>query len=315
MKKNLLPIIMIAISGIVFSSCGKKHNATAVKYIIGFSQCNSAEPWREAMNKQIEAEVAKHPEIKLLMSDAQQSNARQVSDVENFIVRGVNLLMISPNEAQPLTAVVGKAYDAGIPVIVIDRKILSDKYTCFIGAHNVQIGKEAGEYAAKLLHGKGRVVEIWGLKGSTPAIERHEGFMEGIKDYPGIKIIYSQDGAWLREKGRSIMENALQRFDNINLVFGQNDPMAMGAYLAAKNVGRAKDMYFIGIDGLSGPGGGIQAVADGELNGTFIYPTGGKVAVQTALKILEGQKVPKDIPLPSVQITPQNAKEYLSPEK
>lgn len=108
------------------------------------------------------------------------------------------------------------------------------------------------------------------------------------------------------------MENALQRFDNINLVFGQNDPMAMGAYLAAKNVGRAKDMYFIGIDGLPGPGGGIEAVADGELNGTFIYPTGGKIAVQTALKILKGQKVPKDIPLPSVQITPQNAKEYLS---
>ncbi len=312
MKNRLLPVVMIAVLGIFLSSCGKKQNTTAVKYVIGFSQCNSAEPWREAMNKQIEAEAAKHPEIKLLVSDAQQSNARQVADVENFIVRGVNLLMISPNEAQPLTAIVGKAYDAGIPVIVIDRKILSDKYTCFIGAHNEQIGKEAGEYAAKLLHGKGRVVEIWGLKGSTPAIERHDGFMEGIKDYPGIKIIYSQDGAWLREKGRSIMENALQRFDRIDLVFGQNDPMAMGAYLSAKNVGRAKDMYFIGIDGLPGPGGGIQAVADGELSATFIYPTGGKVAVQTALKILEGQKVPKDIPLPSAEITPQNAKEYLS---
>lgn len=315
MKRSSLQVIAIAVLAILFSSCGKKNNAAAPKYIIGFSQCNSAEPWREAMNKQIESEAAKHPEIKLLVSDAQQSNARQVSDVENFIVRGVNLLMISPNEAKPLTGVVEKAYDAGIPVIVIDRKILSDKYTCFIGANNELIGKEAGEYAAKLLHGKGRVVEIWGLKGSTPAIERHDGFMEGIKNYPGIKIIYSQDGAWLREKGRSIMENALQRFDKIDLVFGQNDPMAIGAYLAAKDVGRAKDMYFIGIDGLPGPGGGIQAVIDGKLNATFIYPTGGKIAVQTALKILKGEKVPKDITLSSVSINPQDAKEYLSGEK
>lgn len=312
MKKSPLQIIAISVLALLISSCGKKNSATAPMYIIGFSQCNSSEPWREAMNKQIEAEVAKHPEIKLLVSDAQQSNARQVADVENFIVRGVNLLMISPNEAKPLTGIVEKAYDSGIPVIVIDRKILSDKYTCFIGADNELIGKEAGEYAAKLLHGKGSVVEIWGLKGSTPAIERHDGFMEGIKDYPGIKIIYSQDGAWLREKGRSIMENALQRFDKIDLVFAQNDPMAMGAYLAAKDVGREKDIHFIGIDGLPGPGGGIQAVADGQLNATFIYPTGGKIAVQTALKILKGEKVPKDLTLSSVAITPQNAKDYLA---
>ena len=315
MRKLPLQIIAISILGILFSSCGRKNSATAPKYIIGFSQCNSSEPWREAMNKQIEAEVAKHPEIKLLVSDAQQSNARQVADVENFIVRGVNLLMISPNEAKPLTGIVEKAYDSGIPVIVIDRKVLTDKYTCFIGADNELIGKEAGEYAAKLLHGKGSVVEIWGLKGSTPAIERHDGFMEGIKDFPGIKIIYSQDGAWLREKGRSIMENALQRFDKIDLVFGQNDPMAMGAYLAAKDVGREKDIHFIGIDGLPGPGGGIQAVADGQLNATFIYPTGGKIAVQTALRILKGEKVPKDVTLSSVAITPQNAKDYLAGEK
>ncbi len=136
--------------------------------------------------------------------------------------------------------------------------------------------------------------------------------MEGIKDFPGIKIIYSQDGAWLRENGRSIMENALQRFDKIDLVFGQNDPMAMGAYLAAKNVGRAKNIYFIGIDGLPGPEGGIQAVKSGQLNATFIYPTGGKAAVLTALKILNGEKVPKDVTLSTIAITPQNANEYVS---
>lgn len=312
--KTITGILAFMMLAVIFSSCAHKKNKT-VKYVIGFSQCNSAEPWREAMNKQIEAEVAKHPDVKLLISDAQQSDAKQVADVENFIVRGVDLLMISPNEAKPLTGIVEKAYDKGIPVIVIDRKIESDKYTCFIGANNELIGREAGKYAAKLLHGKGNIVEIWGLKGSTPAIERHKGFIEGIKDYPKIKIIYSQDGAWLREKGRTIMENALQRFENINLVYGQNDPMAIGAYLATKDAGRLKGMYFIGIDGLPGPEGGIQAVANGELNGTFIYPTGGKQAVQTALKILKGEKVPKNITLSSISITPQNAKQYLAKYK
>ncbi len=314
MKKYLINLIVITFSTVLFFSCNKKTDETVTKYEIGFSQCNSAEPWRAAMNKEIEAEVAKHPEIKLLTSDAQQSNAKQVADVENFIVRGVDLLMISPNEAQPLTQIVEKAFDRGIPVIVIDRKILSDKYTCFIGADNELIGREAGKYAAELLKGKGKIVEITGLKGSTPAIERHDGFMEGIKDYPDIKIIYSQDGAWLREKGISIMENALQRFENIDLVYGHNDPMAIGAYLAAQYVGRAKDLHFIGIDGLNGPEGGIQAVADGKLSATFVYPTGGKTAVETALKILNGEKVRKNITLSTDTITPVKAKKLIAEE-
>lgn len=159
MNKIFLPIIVISLLAVLFTSCGTKQSGKNPKYIIGFSQCNSAEPWREAMNKQIMAEAAKHPERKLIISDAQQSNAKQVADVENFIVRGVDLLMISPNEAKPLTGIVEKAYDKGIPVIVIDRKILSDKYTCFIGANNELIGKEAGKYAAKLLKEKERLLK------------------------------------------------------------------------------------------------------------------------------------------------------------
>ena len=297
---------------LLLSSCsGEKKGATKPAFTIGFSQCNSSEPWREAMNKQIQAEAALHPEITLLISDAQQANEKQIADVENFMVRDVDLLMISPNEAKPLTAVVEKAYDKGIPVIVIDRKILSDKYTCFIGADNKLIGREAGKLSARLLHGKGSVVEIWGLKGSTPAIERHDGFMEGIKDFPDIQIIYAQDGAWLRDRGKSIMENALQRFEKIDLVYGHNDPMAMGAYLAAKYSGRAKKIFFIGIDGLPGAEGGIQAVANGELNATFVYPTGGAIAVQTAVKILNKQTVDKNITLETMQVDSSNAKALL----
>ena len=301
--------IFVTLSAFLLGSCQKKSNVK--KYVIGFSQCNSAEPWREAMNKKMKEEAAKHPEIELIISDAQQDNSRQVADVENFLVKEVDLLIISPNEAQPLTAIVEKVYNSGIPVIVLDRKILSEAYTAFIGADNVLIGEAAGRYAAKLLNGSGRVVEIWGLKGSTPAIERHNGFVKGIADYPEIKIIYQQDGAWLRRKGREIMENALQRFEKIDLVYGHNDPMAMGAYLAAKNAGRSQEMYFIGIDGLPGPEGGAQAVLNGELSATFLYPTGGAEAIQTALKILQGEKVPQNITLQTATIDSSNAKKYI----
>jgi ribose transport system substrate-binding protein len=309
MKLMKLFFLFVSIIFLLSSSC--QQQSEMKKYVIGFSQCNSAEPWREAMNQELQKEAAKHPEIELIISDAQQDNSRQVADVENYIVNEVDLLIISPNEAQPLTAVVEKAFDKGIPVIVLDRKILSDKYTVFIGADNVLIGEAAGKYAAALLNGKGKVLEIWGLKGSTPAQERHNGFMKGIADFPQIQIIYEQDGAWLRRRGLEIMENALQRLEKIDLVYGHNDPMAMGAYIAAKNANRDKEMYFLGIDGLPGPEGGAQAVLNGELNATFLYPSGGKEAILIALKILNGEDVEKNMTLQTATIDSSNAKEFI----
>ena len=308
-KKNMFINHLLGILFLlIFIGCEREDSKT--KYTIGFSQCNSAEPWREAMNKEIMAEATRYHEIKIIISDGQQDNSKQVADVENFIVQEVDLLIISPNEAQPLTQVVEKAYDKGIPVIVLDRKVLTEKFTVFIGADNIKIGKAAGEYAANILNGKGKVLEIWGLKGSTPAMERNKGFIQGIVIHPGIEIIYEQDGAWLRRKGREIMENALQRFDKIDLVYAHNDPMASGAYIAAKNVNRFKNTYFIGIDGLPGAEGGVQAVLNGELNATFLYPTGGKEAIKIAKDILSGKKAPKTITLETVTIDRSNASKY-----
>jgi ribose transport system substrate-binding protein len=255
------------------------------------------------MNREMKNEAAKHSKIKLIISDGMQDNSKQYADVENFLMQEVDLLIISPNEAKPLTSIVEKTYNSGIPVIVLDRKIMSDAYTTYIGADNVLIGEMAGKYAAKVLEAKGKIVEIWGLKGSTPAIERHKGFVKVLNNYPNIKIIYEQDGAWLRRRGREIMENALQRFENIDLVYGHNDPMAIGAYLAAKNVNREEDIYFIGIDGLPGPEGGIKAVEDKKLDATFLYPTGGKEAIEIALKILSGENVRKNITLDTKTVT------------
>lgn len=306
--KWFLSFILVVVA-IHLTGCGD--NNAERKYVIGFSQCNSAEPWREAMNKELEKAAAEHKNIELIISDAQQNNSKQVADVENFIVKEVDILIISPNEAKPLTAVVEKAFDQGIPVIVMDRKILSDKFTTYIGADNTLIGKAAGNYAAKLLDGKGNIVEIWGLKGSTPAIERHNGFVQAIEQYPDIKIIYEQDGAWLRRKGKEIMENALQRFDNIDLVYGHNDPMALGAYLAAEESQRADDIFFLGIDGLPGPEGGVQAVLNNQLDATFVYRTGGDKAIEVAMDILNGKQVEHIITLESITVDSTNAKENL----
>lgn len=305
--KTMLGILMLLI--LLLMACGEKQQARV--WHVGFSQCNSAEPWREAMNKAMQAEAAKHPDIKLTISDAAQDNAKQVADVENFIVQEVDLLIISPNEARPLTAVVKKAYEKGIPVIVLDRAIIGESFTCFIGADNQVIGKAAGEHAAQILGGSGKIVEIWGLKGSTPAQERHDGFVAGIKDFPGIEVIYAQDGAWLRRRGNEIMENALQTLEEIDLVYAHNDPMAVGAYLAAKEAGRADNIKFIGIDGLPGPEGGCQAVLDGQLSATFLYPNCGKEAIEYAVKVLNGETVPRRITLPTAKITIENARDYL----
>jgi ribose transport system substrate-binding protein len=283
------------------------------KYIIGFSQANKAEPWRTWMDDTLMKEAAKHPELEVIYADAQQDNSKQVADVENFIRQRIDLLIISPNEAKPLTAIVKKVYESGTPVIILDRSIEGDTYTTFIGADNREIGRSAGDYAAELLGGKGNVVEIKGLPGSTPAIDRSEGFREAIAKHPEIKIIADPVADWLREKGRMQAEATLRANENINLIYAHNDPMAAGAYLAAEAMNRAEGLKIIGIDGLPGPDGGAKDVADGKLDATFMYPNGAKEAIETAIKIRNGEEVPKNIKLETTRITPENAAQFIEP--
>jgi ribose transport system substrate-binding protein len=280
------------------------------RIVIAFSQCNGAEPWRVLFDRQLKAEAAKYSKIKLIYADAQNNSSKQIADMENFILQGVHCILISPKESAPLTAPVETAFKKGIPVIVLDRGVNTENYSCFIGGDNLEIGRAAGEYAVRILEGKGKVVEIWGLKGSTPAQERHQGFHDIIKNHPGIQVIVEQEGRWLRPNGRSLMENILKAQPEIDLVYAHNDPMALGAYLAAKDVKREKDIKFIGIDGNPGPEGGCQAVIDGKLEATFLYPTPGAEGIKQALKILKKVNVPKKILLPTVTITRENAAQY-----
>jgi len=283
------------------------------RFVIGFSQCNKAEPWRTWMDSSLMTEAAKHPEIEVRYADAQQDNSKQVADVENFLRQRVDLLIISPNEARPLTAIVKRVYDSGIPVIVLDRGIDGDSYTTFIGADNREIGRAAGEYAAELLGRRGRIVELKGLPGSPPAIDRSEGFREAVAKFPEIQIVADPVADWLRDKGREQAEGALRAHEQVDLVYGHNDPMAMGAYLAATAMNRNQGLRILGIDGLPGPEGGAKAVLDGKLQATFLYPNCGKEAIETAVKILRKEQTPKRIRLQTARITKENAAQFVNP--
>jgi len=273
------------------------------QFTIGMSQCNLGEPWRVQMNADLEAAAAKHPNIKMVFKDAQNDTLKQRSHVEEFVSAGIDLLIISPKEAQPLTEPIAKAFQAGIPVIVLDRAVLGDQFTTFIGADNKLIGKAAGEWLKKKLGGKGKLVELKGLMTSIPAQDRHNGFVEGLAGSK-IETIFDVDMKWLEPNARKEMESALTRFDKIDAVYAHNDPGGHGAYLAAKAAGREKDLVIIGIDAL--PQEGIAYVKQGILSATFQYPNGAPEAIDTALKILKGEKPPKNIVLGSRAFTPEN---------
>jgi ribose transport system substrate-binding protein len=248
------------------------------------------------MNADLKAAADQHPELKLVFKDAQNDTLKQRAHVEEFVSARVDLIIISPKEAQPLTEPVARAMDAGIPVIVLDRALLGEKFTCFIGADNQKIGRAAGEWIKEKLDGQGKLVELTGLMTSVPGQDRKKGFREGIAG-SGIEVIFEADMKWLEPDARKEMESALARFSKIDCVYAHNDPGAHGAYLAAKAAGRQKEMLFVGIDAL--PHEGVAYVNQGILNATFQYPTGGAEAIATARKLFHGETVPKKIVLGS----------------
>jgi ribose transport system substrate-binding protein len=275
---------------------GGAASAPQEQLVIGMSQCNLGEPWRVQQNADIKAAAAKLPELKVIFKDAQNDTLRQIYGIEEFVRQKVDLIIVSPKETQPLTTPVARAMAAGIPVIVLDRRILGTNYTCFIGGDNKQIGYAAGKWIVQALHGKGNVVELMGLMTTTPGQQRHLGFREAIAG-TDVKVIFKADMQWLQSVARMEMESALDRLPHIDLVFAANDDGAHGAYLAAQAEGRAKDMLFVGIDGL--PQEGAAWVRQGILNATFQYPTGGAEAIAEASIILHGETVPKEIVLGS----------------
>jgi ribose transport system substrate-binding protein len=299
----------------IYMPAGWTPAMAAAKRKVGFSQCTTLEPWRVQFNKDIQAEAKNHPDVELIITDGQDKTEKQVADCENLVVQQVHVLLISPKESAGLTGVVEKAIDAKIPVIVLDRNVDTKRITQFIGGDNVAIGRAAGEHAVKLLGGPGKaagnVVEIWGGMGTQPAHDRHDGFHALTNKEPGIKnLLNNQSGDWKQAKAYNIMTTTLRHNEKIDLVYGHNDPMAYGAYLAAKDAGRDKDIKFIiGIDGL--PDEGVTWVNKGQLTATFLYATPGAEGLRQAIKLLHGEKLEPVITLPTMLISKENAPEIL----
>ncbi|HUL77023.1 MAG TPA: substrate-binding domain-containing protein [Vicinamibacteria bacterium] len=291
------------ILSLVMLGLGFGARAADKKYVIGMSQCNLGEPWRVQMNTDVKTAAEKHPNLEVIFKDAQNDSLKQRAQIEEFVAAKVDLIIVSPKEAAPLTPPVAEAFKKGIPVIVLDRRVLGSDYTSFIGADNKKIGKNAGAWIAKRLGNKGNVVELKGLMTSTPGQDRNSGFREGIKG-SDLKIVFEADMKWLEPNARKEMESALATNPKIDLVYGHNDPGAHGAYLAAKAAGREKEMLFVGIDAL--PQEGQAYVRQGILSASFEYPTGGREAIDEALAIFAGKPVPKEVTLDSRVFTKDN---------
>ena len=255
-KPHLLLLIAI---GLLVSSCLQScSDAQKAKgYRIGFSQCTGSDNWRKTMLQAMQRELLFHPGSEIIYKDAQDNSELQVQQINELLKENIDILLVSPNEAQPLTPIVEEVFTKGIPVVVIDRKTASSLYTSFIGGDNYEIGKLAATYVVKTLNGKGNVVEVIGLPGSTPAIERQKGFAEGLRNYPGIHIISEMYGNWQKDKASMQVEKNIAKLSQADLVFAHNDLMALGAYEIYKKHQLKNPVKFLGVDGLPGAGAGI----------------------------------------------------------
>ncbi len=304
--KHYLKTLLIPMLLLLLSSC----NEPQPQYVIGVSQC-SADIWREKQNAELRMGAYIHENVELRFASAYDSDERQVQQIDSLISTGIDLLIVAPNQVQTISPAIDRAYDKGIPVIVFERKTNSKKYTAFIGADNYEMGRTIGEYIAHQLKGKGRLLEIKGLKGSSPAIERHNGFTEAISRYPELQLVDTLQGDWTEKSAYDAIQQYQGDLSNIDFVFGQNDRMAMGARKAIQKKqqpnANGKKPRYCGIDGLPGEDGGIQLVRDSLLDASYIYPTHGDQLILLALNILKDKPYQKENLLKSALVTHDNA--------
>lgn len=277
------------------------------RYVIGVSQC-SDDIWREKQNSELQMDAYFHDNVELRFAAAFDNDERQIQQIDSLVATGIDLLIVAPNQVATITPAIDRAYDKGIPVIIFERKTNSQKYTAFISADNYEMGRVMGEYIATSLKGKGNVLEIMGLKGSSPAIERHNGFVDALKAYPDIRLVETLQGDWTEQSAFEAVRQYEGDLSSVDYVFGQNDRMAMGARKALlASQSSPLTTKFCGIDGLPGKDGGISLVKDSLLEASYIYPTHGDQLLDVALEILEGKPYKKERKLMSALVTQENA--------
>ena len=300
---HFIIIVLIGFVGCLLTVGCVKHPK---KYVIGVSQC-SEDIWRDKLNDELKMGEYLNDSIIVKLASSNDDNVLQNKQVNQFVDEGVDLLIISPNQMSAISKAVERAYDKGIPVILYDRMSNTDKYTAFIGCDNYKIGNSMGKYIAQQLQGKGRVVEIRGLEGSSPALERHRGFMDALKSYPDIQVVASAGGDWKEESGIRAMKKILKKTQDFDFVFAHNDRLAWGAYVAAKQMGVNRNYKYTGVDGMATEGGGLELVRDGVFDASYLYPTKGDEVIALAMRILNHQPYKKDNYLSTSIITKANA--------
>lgn len=305
LSKSSKFILMVLIIFTCFS-CIDDQKKEKDRFKIGFSQCIKGDQWRLTMDHSMKLEASLHPNIDLKIYNADKNLDKQIQQIQQMIDEDMDVIIVSPLESNTLIPIIEKAYKKNIPVILVDRKIKSNNYTCYLGADNLEVGRLAGKYLASNTKGIANVVEIHGEVNTSPGIERTQGFNQIIKKFSNIKIVAHICST---NKGipSKIFEQVLDRHPEIDNVFAFNDGIANQAWEIAKRKGRENKIKFIGVDGLAGPRGGIQLVKDKVLTASILYPTGGSEAIKIALKILRKETVPTNNKLTTIVIDSLNA--------
>lgn len=301
------PFLLVWLTLIVL--CGCTSSGKQKRHVIGLSQCMLDDAWREAMINDMRIEASNYDDVEIIIKDAQNNNETQIQQIRDLIRQKVDVLIISPYQSEPITAVAEEAYRAGIPTIITDRKVNTDQYTSFVGANNYEIGLAAGNYAAHYLPPNAIILEIWGLTQTSPAQERHKGFVDALREREDL-YFRKIEGQWLVDTARMELRK-LEHPEQIDFVYAHNDMMAIAAreYFMAWDSVKGRDLRIIGVDAVAGAG--LEAVEDGRINASFLYPTGGEQVIRTAMRIIQGEPVDKFIPLRTAPVDHQSARTLL----
>lgn len=297
-KKHIILYVILLL--LVFVSCSDRRT------VIGVSQC-SDDIWRQKVNREIKIGQYQYKNVDVVFASADNNGQRQARQIDSLVKAKVDLLVVAPSDVKTVAPAIERAYRAGIPVILYDRRIESTHYTAYIGTDNVAIGKEVADYLAHQLQGRGTVVEITGERGSTPVADRHRGFMQGMKAFPQIQVV-TLEGDWNLAGAKKLMRQYMDAGKPVDAVFGHNDAEAWGAQQAAKEKNREKQMLFVGIDGLPGENQGVDLVDKGVMTASYIYPTKGETIVPLAMNILQGKPYKRMNYFQSALVTAENAK-------
>ena len=307
MKKPFLYILLVTLLSCLLPACtADDYNAEQERFLIGISQC-SDDNWRRKMNEELQREAAINHCVELEIRSANDNDQTQIDDIDYFIRQKVDLIIVAPNTTKAISPAIKRALDSHIPIILVDRSIDSEDPTAYIGANNFEIGEMVGEYVASRLEHKGKVFEVTGLKESSPAKERHSGFVQALSDESGIELSKVVHCDWTYPSARRMAESLAPEMLEADLVFAHNDPMALGIQSVLDSIQPGNDVLIVGVDALPGPNMGAQWVKDKKLDASFIYPTRGDLVMETALKILRKEPYSKNIILPTALVDASNA--------